>query len=259
MFKRFISYIFLFIAISGIFVSCRVHYNINDNNTTATVLAIDSISVPSDDSASLAIIAPYKTSLQDQMNEVLGYSERGMSKDQPEGLLNNFIADLVLFMANKYYQPHDSSKINICLLNNGGLRGSIPKGAILMRSIFELVPFENRLVVLELSGSRAKEMFNYVAHENGMPIAGVQMGIKNEKAVNITINSVPFDTTGNYTVVTSDYLANGGDRYNFFMNPLKRTDLDQKVREAIVEYLKMLTGEGKTVDVKLDKRIYYEK
>jgi 2',3'-cyclic-nucleotide 2'-phosphodiesterase (5'-nucleotidase family) len=258
MFRKKILQILVISGFLLFLTSCRVHYNINDEQTVATVVRLDSLTVAADDSASLAIIAPYKASMQEQMDEVLGYSERAMSKDQPEGLLNNFVADVVLNMANKYYQPADGLPIDLCLLNNGGLRSDLPKGELKMRNIYELMPFENKLVVLTLTGAKTGRLFDYIAHEGGLPVSGLKMGIRGEKAVNILVNTFPFDSTRNYKVVTSDYLAEGGDKMSFFQEPAGREEMSQKLREAIADYLRALTATGKTVDVKLDKRVYYE-
>jgi 2',3'-cyclic-nucleotide 2'-phosphodiesterase (5'-nucleotidase family) len=257
--KRFIHHIsFLFIALF-LLVSCGVHYIINEKRTRAIVIALDSASAPVEDSASLAIIAPYRDSMQKQMDEILGYSEHWMVKDKPEGMLNNFVADLVLSAANQSYSATGGSTVEMCVLNSGGFRGSLPKGAILLRNVYEMMPFENKICVLTVTGSNTRRMLDFIAHEGGLPVAGIKMGIKNEKAVNVLINSVPFDSTRNYIIATSDYLAAGGDKYGFLLNPVKRVDLDAKVRDVVAGYLRNLTLEGKTVDVKLDNRIYYEK
>jgi 2',3'-cyclic-nucleotide 2'-phosphodiesterase (5'-nucleotidase family) len=256
--RNFPSKLLLVTLLSILLVSCRVHYLVNDTQTVTNVFTIDSATVPIDDSVSLAIIAPYKSAIDSEMNEVLAYGERPLTKDLPEGLLNNFIADLVLIMSNTYYTQLGGQKIDLCLLNNGGLRTSLPKGEITTRNVFELMPFENKISVMKITGSNTLQLFNYVAHAGGMPIAGIKMGIKDDKAVNITVNMQALDTTKNYIVVTSDYLADGGDKMLFFKDPIERTDLTQKVRDAIIDYLRILTHDGKTVDAKLDNRVYYE-
>jgi hypothetical protein len=92
-----------------------------------------------------------------------------------------------------------------------------------------------------------------------MPETGIKMGIKDSKATNISIQGLPFDETKNYLVITSDYLANGGDDMNFFLKPISYYPLGIKVRDAIIDYLKEQTLEGNSVTTQLDKRIYYEK
>ena len=82
--------------------------------------------------------------------------------------------------------------------------------------------------------------------------------MKNKEAVDVTINNVPFDSTKTYKVVTSDYLANGGDNLFFLAEAKQRQYVQLKLRDAILEYCKQLKAEGKLIDPKLDKRISNE-
>jgi 2',3'-cyclic-nucleotide 2'-phosphodiesterase (5'-nucleotidase family) len=144
-------------------------------------------------------------------------------------------------------------------LNYGGLRSSLPKGAITMRNIYELMPFENELVVVEIKGAKVRDLLNYLATKDGMPETGIRMSIKDNKAINASIQGVSFDESKSYLIITSDYLAQGGDEMNFFLDPIAYYPLGVKVRDAIIDYLKEQTQKGNTVSAQLDKRIYYEK
>jgi 2',3'-cyclic-nucleotide 2'-phosphodiesterase (5'-nucleotidase family) len=237
--------------------ACKQHGYITKVDTT--VISLDSTSQKKQDSISLNLIKPYKEKMDAQMNGIIAYSDQVMMKDNPEGLLNNFVADLILQKANEYYKPQDNKKIDICLLNNGGLRGALPKGAITLKNIYELMPFENTIVVVTLSGAKTLQMFNYISKAGGEPVSGFKMGIIDTSAVNILVNGKPFDINKNYKVATSDYTANGGDRMIFFNDPLKREDLNTKLRDAIIDYVKDENSTGNTLKTKLDKRIYYEK
>jgi 2',3'-cyclic-nucleotide 2'-phosphodiesterase (5'-nucleotidase family) len=197
--------------------------------------------------------------MDSEMNKVLAYSDQVMIKGNPEGLLNNFVSDLILKKSNEYYKAADGKKVDMCLLNTGGLRQSLPKGAITLGKVYELMPFENYLVIVTLSGVKTKQMFDYIAKVGGMPLSGFAMGMKDTLAVNVTMNGKPFDISKNYTIVTSDYLANGGDKMKFFNDPIKREALGVKVRDAIIIYIKEENEKGNTLKAKLDKRIYYEK
>jgi len=261
-FKRLL-YLFLiqFFLIPFLF-SCKTNYNfkLKNRQTHTEVFSVDSMHAPISDPWSLEISKPYKAVIDARLNEILAYSEKAMTKQQPEGLLNNFVADLILKKAKEYYKPEDESKnIDLCLLNYGGLRSSLPKGAVTLMNIYELMPFENKLTVLTLNGSNTKKLFDYIAIKNGMLLSGAVMGIKNEKAVFVIINNQALDTSRNYKVVTIDYLAEGGDEMYFFTNCLKREDLNYKTRDVIVEFLKEETAKGKTISSSLDKRIYYAK
>jgi 2',3'-cyclic-nucleotide 2'-phosphodiesterase (5'-nucleotidase family) len=250
-----------FILISILFISgaCKTHYLIQRDKTDGKVTILDSINVPRLDSLTLEIIKPYKAQLDSQMSQILAYSEMAMYKDQPEGLLNNFISDLIYIKGNEYLKKSYNLTAPICMLNHGGLRSGLPKGAITMRNIYELMPFENELVALEIQGSNVTKLLTYLAQKGGMPETGIKMGIKNNLATNVSIQGLPFEESKNYLVITSDYLAMGGDDMSFFLKPINYYPLGIKVRDAIIDYLKEQTLKGNTVTTQLDKRIYYGK
>ena len=213
---------------------------------------------PSEEKYFDSIISPYKMAIDKEMNEILIYSETPLIKGQPESLLGNFTSDLILKKANEYYHSSDNKKIDICLLNNGGLRNSLPQGNITVEKVFELMPFENEIVILTLSGEKTLALFNFLASVDGMPVAGIKMGIKEKKATNILINNIPFDINSQYKVITSDYLGGGGDKMNFFREPLKNEPLKKKLRDVIIEYMREENQKGNKLDIKKDGRIYYE-
>ena len=120
------------------------------------------------------------------------------------------------------------------------------------------MPFENKIVLLQLSGAQCRQLFDYVAREGGVPLAGARMSIVTEKAGVISVRDQAFDENRTYWVATSDYLAEGGDDMRFFNTPLQKTELRQKVRDALIEYLRGLTEQGIILDVKTDGRVRYE-
>lgn len=220
------------------------------------------------DSATAAMIAPFKDSLDHIMNEVMIVSDLEMPKerDKTETLLGNFVADVVLSEANPNCKNKSESISNIpllcpdiCLLNTGGLRSSLPKGNITRGNIFELMPFDNEIVIVTLSGKQTWELFRYVAATGGQPVAGFKMGLKSDKSPStVLIQGVPFDTTKNYNVATSDYLANGGDKMDFFKNPLAVTLTGIRIRDALLNYCAAENKKGNHLHPHLDERIYYE-
>jgi 2',3'-cyclic-nucleotide 2'-phosphodiesterase (5'-nucleotidase family) len=209
------------------------------------------------DSAAASIITPYKDSLDKIMSTVIAQSDVAMPKerDQLETLLGNFTADIVLQAACT--KPGDCA--DLCLLNTGGLRSSLPKGNITRGNIFELMPFDNEIVIVTLTGAKTKELLRYIAASGGQPVAGFKMGLKSDKSPGaVLIKGMPFDSTKTYRVATSDYLANGGDKMEFFKNPVSIYATGIKIRDALIGYCQQQTAQGKTLSPKLDGRIYYE-
>jgi 2',3'-cyclic-nucleotide 2'-phosphodiesterase (5'-nucleotidase family) len=192
------------------------------------------------------------------MNEVLAYSDSSLTKDLPEGSLGSFVSDAVLKKTNDVYKPADNIPAHICLLNNGGLRAQLPKGKITRGNAFELMPFENSIVVLTLTGEKMQQLFQSMVSSNGAPFAGATVKAKGKKITELKINGQDLDLSKNYKVVTSDYLAAGGDKYDFFKDPVKIDTLDYKLRDAIIDYMIEENKKGNKIKSKKDGRIKYE-
>ena len=181
------------------------------------------------------IIKPYKEKLDSQMHEVLAHSPQIMEKARPSSTLGNWFSDIVLDASKEAY----GSDIDFSLQNYGGLRiPSLNKGAIVVQDIYELMPFDNKIVILELNGETTKMLLDKVAEYGGWPASkGLSMKISDSKAVDILINEKPFDMDGTYKVALADYIANGGDSCDFLIDK-KRTDKEILIRDLIINYLK---------------------
>jgi len=204
----------------------------------------------SPDANVVSLIAPYKAKIDAQMNEIIGFSETDMQKNSPESKLGNFVADATLAEV-KLVEPN----ANFSFFNNGGLRNSLPKGNITVGNVFELMPFENELVLLELEPDSIKSLINYLIKRNGAPVGGLRLTSNNEIANQILINNQTFDSEKNYFVLTSDFLAGGGDNYVFFTNPVSRKNLNLKLRDVLISYIRSQTKLSKNLNPTLDGRI----
>lgn len=240
-------------VVFSLLISCNTGSTISSVNTA--VIELNSTTVPKEDPEASSTIDPYKSKLDSDMNSVLAICEENLTKANPEGRLGNLIADLTLEKANEYCVAKGIPKADISLLNNGGLRTSLPEGEILKRRVFELMPFENEIVIVTLTGNKTLMLFDYLAYVNGMPLAGARMGIKDGQQAEISIGGEPIDTNRTYRVATSDYLAHGGDRMKFFLTPLKIENLGHKLRDAIIEYMVAEHKAGRTINAQLDGRI----
>jgi len=227
-FKQYTIYI-----LASLLTACTVQYNLQSHSESS--FDVKSAS----DSAIAAIIAPYKARVDSVMDKVLCISDVEMKKGKPESLLGNFVCDLCL----KRY----SDIADICIMNTGGLRSTLPKGKITRGDIFKLMPFENELVVLELEEKDYLEMLQYITKRGGEPFAGTNISMdKNGNAI-----SQSFDLSkGKIRVLTSDYLANGGDKMSFFQGK-EQNLVGEKLRDAILNYC----ISKDTISSKLDNRL----
>ena len=200
------------------------------------------------------LISPYRARLEQAINEVIGQTDVQLQKGGLESNLGNMAADAMLQQANKYA----STPVDMALTNNGGLRVAIAPGPITVGEIFELMPFENTMVVLELSGAQVDSLAQQIAAAGGEPIAGFSFLIEEKendeeanRATNIQVNNAPLDLARTYRLVTSDYMANGGGRLSALWHPVNREDLNMLLRDAFIAYIRT-TG---TITTKPDGRI----
>ena len=250
---RIISYIISFCIFLALSCSGPVQ---KEFALEGTVVLLDSINVHEIDKDQEVIIQQYRKNLEAEMNRLLVYSERVMERGTPEGLLNNFVADLVFEIGKELYVPEDEKPIDFCLLNYGGLRVPLPKGEITYERVFELLPFENEMVVVTLSGEKTQELFHYLANSTrGMPVSGIKLTIQDNQVVEVLIQGKEFDINRTYKVLTSDYLAGGGDSMNFFLQPINYELLGMRVRDAIIKYMQRVHARDEKINSELDGRI----
>ncbi|WP_303310508.1 5'-nucleotidase C-terminal domain-containing protein [Hymenobacter sp. BT730] len=197
-----------------------------------------------------AVIAPYHQKVEEQMNVVLGTAPVAIKKNPGESPLANFVADLQRERASTALkQP-----IDLGVMTNGGLRAELPAGNITVGSVFELMPFENELVVLDAPGSVVQQLFDYGAHVKMAFSNATYTVTPDGKPTDIRIGGKPFDASRTYTIAISDYLAGGGDQMTFF-KPITPRKTGVLLRSAIAEHIQALTKQGKPVVAKVEGRV----
>ena len=200
-------------------------------------------------------ISPYRTRINKDLDSVLAYCPITLDKKAKnlQSSIGNMMADVVLVYGNKVFQKRENKTISVCILNNGGIRSILPKGNVTARSAFEIMPFENSLVVIALRGVQIRELITYfIKEQQAHPLAGLTFQIdKNKQATNILIQGKDLIDDTLYYVGTNDYLANGGDNMSFFSKGEHTYDLDYKLRNILIDYFTAVD----TVKATQDNRI----
>ncbi|KJF42774.1 hypothetical protein LH29_19835 [Draconibacterium sediminis] len=208
------------------------------------------------DSTIVELYTPYKNILEKDMNRVLAISENELVKDKPESLLTNFLADLLLEQGAVVANSQQLNlKPAVSFFNYGGIRSALPKGEITVGNIFELMPFENELVLLELKGDKMQAFLDYIADHGGGSVGGVQMVIAGDKATEVKIGGEEINADKSYWLVTNDYVAAGGDGLEMLAENEQFVNTGEKIRDVIIDYLEELADNNQQVNPKLDGRI----
>ncbi|HDZ14464.1 hypothetical protein LCGC14_1690540 [marine sediment metagenome] len=203
-------------------------------------------------------VAPFRARIDEVLDSTLAYAPLTLSKtDGPYNTSEgNLLADIVYSEANPIFNSRTHTNIDFVLLNHGGIRSSISKGKVSSRSAYEVMPFENAIVVAKLSGKSVKDLVMYLRdYGRPHPISGLKVVLdKNGNIQSIRIQGLPLDEKRTYNVATSDYLLTGGDDMVFFADALQVTRVDYKVRNALIDYFKKVD----TVKAVVDDRFYRE-
>ena len=203
------------------------------------------------DSFLQVMLQPYADSVNSSMNAVIAQLAVDVDKRQPESTLGNLMADAMKVIGEKYYK----TTIDASLVNYGGIRiPSVKAGAITRGKVFEMMPFDNIIVLQKLKGTVLKAFLDHVAGRGGWPVSGITMQIKNKKAENIMIGGKALDMNAVYTIANSDYVANGGDDCEM-LRIIPQLNNGFLFRDAIIEYFTMFGKEGKQISMTIQNRV----
>ena len=206
-----------------------------------------------------SFIKPYHDSLESQLGKVIVYSDIALitgsgKKDMPpeQTAMGNFMVDACMFIAKQRARELSKPAPDISIFTWGSIRKSLPAGNITLNNIFELMPFENEMVVLKLTGSETKQLLNQLAKRYD-PIGGAL--ITKAEVNQLFINGNALDENKIYYVLASDYLSFGGDNLTVLKNASERYFCGVKVRDAIIQYLESLQAKGETLKPDYEQRI----
>jgi 2',3'-cyclic-nucleotide 2'-phosphodiesterase (5'-nucleotidase family) len=203
-------------------------------------------------------IKPYREHINKDLDSVLAYCPVTLDKSSGkwQTTIGNLMADVTLQRGNTVFMAREKKNIDLCILNHGGIRSILPKGNVTTRTAFEIMPFENSLVVIALKGEQILELVDYfIATKKPHPLSGITFTIgKDNVAKNILVQGKPVQKDTIYYVATNDYLSNGGDNMEFFKKGTQKFDLDYKLRNILIDYFK----EVDTIPLINDVRISVE-
>lgn len=216
----------------------KIELEVDDDKVKAlseTLIPIDR-SLPTD-RAVAEVIKPYLSAVSATSRKVVGTS-KGFIPTRRDGGPSPTLGELVASLMRE--------KVNakIAFTNVGATRRSIPKGRVTRGIVEEAFPFDNKLVMIELTGreieSIIRRSITIEASGGGgevLETSGISFHVRAGRLRDIKIDGMPIDKDASYLVATTDFLAEGGDGYTLLTNKPK-TETDILVRDLFVDYLK---------------------
>ena len=196
-------------------------------------------------------LAPYKNKVDSLMNREVGVSAKEMHRGL--GALSNWTSDAARDITAKL----SGMKVDCAIMNKGGIRRSMPKGSVSEGIINSMYPFDNRLMVIELTGEQIMKSLEIMARRGGDATSSdlIVTFTKDKKIKSAKMNGKDIKAKKKYKVVTLDYLANGGDYMTPFTEAKHLFTDDVKACVRYLAFVEQLTREGKMIDAEDEKRM----
>lgn len=204
-----------------------------------------------DDEQMLKVIGKWKDKLKQITDEVVTTSPSALTRSYgEESNMGDMVADAMLNAHPEY---------DFAVTNSGGLRQDIDAGLVRVGDLISAFPFPNTIVQLQMKGSDMRAIFEHGAGlTNG--ILQVSKGVEvvydeskpvGSRIVKCNIKGEPLDDRRTYKVLTSNFLADGGDGFLVFKKTLSYKNTGVGILESMVKYLKKF----KTFDQKIEGRV----
>lgn len=175
-----------------------------------------------------SFLSPYRANFKKKMSDTLAFNDLELVKGKPNGLGIWVVQALTWYTDSVIKTP-----VDIAVCNSGGIRiKSLSSGAITLSQIFELMPFDNGLVIIELDSLGLDSLA--IAAKNGWPKSH-NFSIKGGSSGNLNWSISKKANSPLFRLVISDYLANGGDKL-YFLARYQHQKLPILFRDVLIAY-----------------------
>jgi 5'-nucleotidase/UDP-sugar diphosphatase len=197
------------------------------------------------------VVEAFAARLGPIVEQVLAQNDSSLSSSgalTEEIALGNLVADLM----------RDAVRADIAVQNGGGIRGDLRAGPVRLRDLYTVLPFDNTIVTMTLSGRHVEKMLEESVARRGrggfLHVSGVSFTATDEGRVrDIRVNGAPLDRDRLYRVAANNFTAGGGDGFTVFEEARNVEDTGTRLREAVVVALKERT----TVSARVEGRIRF--
>lgn len=189
---------------------------------------------PQMDPAVAKIIDKYDSQVRTEFSKVIGTASADLTRDRSrESSLGDLIADAM----------REGSGAQIAFQNAGGIRTDIPQGPITLETLFTVLPFDDDLVTMDLTGEKIMELLEKTASaENLLQVSGMRIVYDFSKPSGAAVATAevagnPMEPSKTYKVVTNDFLATAGGMFNVFKQGSNIT-IGPSQRDVVTDYIR---------------------
>lgn len=187
-----------------------------------------------------------------RVKDVIGYSTNAMDVSYPESALSDWFVDIVMAKTEKLA----GKKVDIGIVNFGGIRIDMPQGDIILDDMLSMFPFKNQLVYVEHTGKQIRTILEKMAADRFQVLGGVRVVAEEGKLLSAEIGGEPIDDDKVYGLATITFLLEGGDGLTLAENALSVTAFeDEDIIDAVLEFVYAETAAGRPIEYQTDGRV----
>lgn len=205
------------------------------------------------DTGAEAIVRSYKASIDSVMGMVVGHAAEPLTVNRPESPLSNLVADVLRLSAVRCA----GEKADLGMVNIGAVRSDLPAGPVTLCDIYKVLPFDNRVCLLKLTGAQLRRVCEQILLEGSVAVSGgCIVGDGEHRLLSVIVGGEPVVDERTYSVATIDYLAEGNSGLTELKSVADKTfPKGVYLRPLFVEFMKLLESEGNALSVASGKRI----
>lgn len=187
-----------------------------------------------------------------RVKDVIGYSTNAMDVSYPESALSDWFVDIVMAKTEKLA----GKKVDIGIVNFGGIRIDMPQGDIILDDMLSMFPFKNQLVYVEHTGKQIRTILEKMAADRFQVLGGVRVVAEEGKLLSAEIGGEPIDDDKVYGLATITFLLEGGDGLTLAENALSVTAFEEEdIIDAVLEFVYAETAAGRPIEYQTDGRV----
>lgn len=186
-----------------------------------------------------------------ELKKVIAYCPKGMVRDGANCELTNLIVDRLMIAV----EEETGRKVDVGIVNNGGIRVDMPQGDVLLDDIVSMLPFNNYICYVGLKGEDLIYLFENMAKGKMQSFGGAKVVQNGRQLESLLVGGKPVDPEKIYGVATIDFLLDGGDRINVARNAKELILTETIICDAILPYIMEQTKQGKPIEYFVDDRL----
>lgn len=185
------------------------------------------------------------------LKQVIAVCPEGMGSRSPESALSNWAVDVLM----EKVAAKTGKRVDVGVINFGGIRCSMPKGDVMKDDIVSMFPFKNYGVLVTVDGNRLTEILTYMAEHRVEALGGVQLVIQDHQLVSALVGGQPIEADRLYNIATIDFLLQGGDGHQIGKDAVSIERTGVLMMDMILEKVFELSAQGAPIEGAKDGRV----